>query len=263
MGILFAVPVVFIAVAAPFLCPYDPLDQNMRLRLNPPSSEYLLGTDAFGRDVLSRIFLGARYSIVIAATSIGVALLVGSIIGGISAYYGGKFDVFIVAAVDFLMTFPALILAMLITSVLNPSIPATTSAICIAFIPRFIRLIRATVLVIKEEVFVIASRSLGQKEWKILLFHVLPNSLSTAITMGLLWISSALLAESSLSFLGLGVQPPTPSWGSMVREGLDHITGHPFLLLVPSIAISIAILGFNLIGDRLQEFFNPKLRSRF
>lgn len=160
------------------------------------------------------------------------------------------------------MTFPTLILAMLITAVFTPSIPVTVLAIALAFVPRFIRLIRASILVVKEEVFIEASRSLGQKEWKILLFHVIPNSLSTVITMGLLWISSALLAESSLSFLGLGVQPPTPSWGSMTREGLDYITSKPHIIFFPGTAISLAILGFNLFGDRLQEYYNPKLRNK-
>ncbi len=262
LGIIFSFLVIITAIFSPIIAPYDPLEQEIKIRCERPSYQHLFGTDQYGRDVLSRIIHGARYSLMIAISSISLALIVGSTIGACSAYWGGAFDTIVVNIVNFLMTFPTLILAMLITAVLTASMSTTIIAIAIAFVPRFIRLIRASVLVVKQEVFVLASRSLGQRDWKILLSHVIPNSLSTITTMGILWLSTALLAESSLSFLGLGVQPPTPSWGGMIREGLDYITTRPHLTLFPSIAISLAVFGFNLLGDRLQEFYNPKLRSR-
>ena len=262
LGIIFSFLVIITAILAPIIAPYDPLEQEIKIRCEPPSYQHLFGTDQYGRDVLSRIIHGARYSLMIAISSITLALIVGSTIGACSAYWGGAFDTIVVNIVNFLMTFPTLILAMLITAVLTASMSTTIIAIAIAFVPRFIRLIRASVLVIKQEVFILASRSLGQRDWKILLSHVIPNSLSTVTTMGILWLSTALLAESSLSFLGLGVQPPTPSWGGMIREGLDYITTRSHLTLFPSIAISLAVFGFNLLGDRLQEFYNPKLRGR-
>lgn len=262
LGVIFSFLVTITAIFSPIIAPYDPLEQEIKIRCEPPSSQHLFGTDQYGRDVLSRIIHGARYSLMIAVSSISVALIVGSTIGACSAYWGGAFDTIVVNTVNFLMTFPTLILAMLITAVLTASMSTTIIAIAVAFVPRFIRLIRASVLVVKEEVFILASRSLGQRDWKILLSHVIPNSLSTVTTMGILWLSTALLAEASLSFLGLGVQPPIPSWGSMIREGLDYITSRPHLTVFPSIAISLAVFGFNLLGDRLQEFYNPKLRSR-
>ncbi len=252
----------FVAVAAPWLAPYDPLEGDLRDRLAPPSVVHPLGNDANGRDLLSRIIYGARTSMWIGLTATGLAMLGGVILGLISAFYGGMWDLSIMRLVDVLLTFPPLILSIALISVLGKGTNNLILAVSIAMLPIFARLARGTVLAVRENDYVKAAQSVGASDWRIMTRHLLPNSWGPIIVQATLGIGIAVLAAASLSFLGLGVQPPEPEWGSMLSQAREYIRYAPHFIAFPGAALALFVLGFNLMGDGLRDLLDPKLRKQ-
>jgi peptide/nickel transport system permease protein len=261
IGIVLCVIVVAGAIFAPWLAPYDPNDQTIVDRLQSPSADYLLGTDSYGRDVLSRILFGARISLLVAVASITSALVIGGAIGLVSGYIGGRVDLFIMQVMDVLLSFPSLILGLIVVALLGPELINMVFAIALTAIAPFARIARAPVLSLKEQTFVEAGRALGFSHARILFVHILPNIMSEVLVMGSLWMATAVRTEASLSFIGLGVKPPTATWGSMMREGFENILDAPWLAFWPGIAILILVLGLNMVGDGLRDATDPRLRG--
>lgn len=259
-GLVISVVVVLTCASAPLLPLPDPVDQSMSQRFKAPSSAQPLGTDNFGRDVLSRVIWGGRVSMIVGVLSVLLAMTLGTIIGLVTGYKGGVIDNLTMRVVDVLMCFPTLILGILFMAALGSGITSLIIAIGIAIAPRFARLCRGAVLSVRQNDFVEAARSMGMSDVRIMFRHILPNVLGDVIVMGALWVGAIIITEASLSFIGLGVPPPTPSWGRMVREGLDFM-GHAYWVSVYSGgAIFITVVGFNLFGDGLRDILDPKLR---
>ena len=261
IGLLFFVIVVVLAIAAPVLSPFDPNDQNIMEKLRPPSVEHWLGTDSFGRDTLSRILYGARVSLVIGVVSTLAAMVIGSAIGMLAGWHGGRLDTVTMQAMDVLLAFPSLILGLILVAMLGPSMHNIIIAIALTSIPPFARIARAPTIAIKEREFVMAGRALGYSDTRIVAGHILPNILPEILVMGSLWLANAIRTEASLAFVGLGVKPPTATWGGMIREGFENILDSYTLALVPSIAILIVIFALNLLGDGLRDAIDPKLKG--
>ena len=253
--------VVMAALLAPVLSPHDPIEQNILDRLKPPSAEHLMGTDYYGRDILSRLIYGARISLVIGLAAIGSAMLIGSLIGLTAGYYGGKFDIIVMQVMDILLAFPSLILGLIIVAMLGPSIPNLIFAIALTAIPPFARIARAPTISVKEREFIEAGRALGFSNRRLMFLHILPNILPEILVMGSLWLATAIRVEASLAFIGLGVKPPTATWGGMIREGFENILDSFWLTLFPSFAILLLVFGLNLLGDGLRDAIDPKLRG--
>ncbi|MCB9947658.1 MAG: ABC transporter permease [Rhodospirillaceae bacterium] len=261
VGVVIFLTVVVLALLAPIIAPHDPLEQNILHRMEDPSAEFWLGTDSYGRDILSRLLYGARISLFIGVAAIGSAMLIGSTIGLYAGYRGGKVDAVIMQAMDVLLAFPALILGLVIVAMLGPSIQNLIIAISLTAIPPFARIARAPTIVVKERDFVEACRALGFNDTRIMLLHVLPNILSEILVMGSLWLATAIRVEASLSFIGLGVKPPTATWGGMIREGFEKILDTPWLSVFPGLAILLVVFSLNLIGDGLRDVIDPKTRT--
>ena len=261
IGVALCLIVVMGAVLAPWLAPFDPNDQHIIDRLRPPGGDYLLGTDSFGRDVLSRILWGARISLVVSVASIAAAIAVGGTIGMVSGYIGGRVDLLVMQTMDVMLSFPSLILGLIVVALLGPDLINLIIAIALTAIAPFARIARAPVLSLKERAFIEAGRALGFSHLRIVFVHVLPNILSEVLVMGSLWMATAVRTEASLSFIGLGVKPPTATWGSMMREGFENILEAPWLSIWPGLAILLLVLGLNMIGDGLRDATDPKLRG--
>lgn len=261
IGVVLCAAVVIAALFAPWLAPFDPNDQNIVDRLQAPSADYWLGTDAYGRDVLSRIMWGGRVSLLVAVTSISAALIIGGIIGLVSGYVGGRFDLGVMQVMDVLLSFPSLILGLIVVALLGPGVANLVFAIALTAIAPFARIARAPVLTLKQQPFVEAGRALGFSHTRIMFVHVLPNMLNELLVMGSLWMATAVRTEASLSFIGLGVKPPTATWGSMMREGFENILDAPWLAFWPGIAILLLVLGLNMVGDGLRDATDPRLRG--
>jgi len=261
IGLLFFVIVVVLAIAAPVLSPFDPNDQNIMEKLRPPSVEHWLGTDSFGRDTLSRLLYGARVSLVIGVVSTLAAMVIGSAIGMLAGWHGGRLDTITMQAMDVLLAFPSLILGLILVAMLGPSMHNIIIAIALTSIPPFARIARAPTIAIKEREFVMAGRALGYSDTRIVGGHILPNILPEILVMGSLWLANAIRTEASLAFVGLGVKPPTATWGGMIREGFENILDSYTLALVPSIAILLVIFALNLLGDGLRDAIDPKLKG--
>jgi peptide/nickel transport system permease protein len=225
---------VLCAIAAPLLSPHDPLEQNIFDSLKAPSADYLLGTDYYGRDILSRLLYGARTSLWIGFVATLSAMLIGAAIGLVAGYYGGWLDMVIMQAMDVLLAFPALILGLIIVAMLGPSMTNLIIAIALGAMPTFARVARAPTLAAREREYVLACRALGYSDARIIVLHILPNILADVLVMGSLWLATAIRVEASLAFIGLGVKPPTPSWGGMIREGFENILDSTWLELWPS-----------------------------
>ncbi len=262
VGAVIVAILVVMAVFAPWLAPADPASQDLRSRRAPPSAERLLGADEFGRDILSRIIFGARASLVVAVVSVSLGLLLGSSLGALAGYVGGVFDAVVMRLMDLLLAFPYLLLAIIIVSALGPGTWNTILAIAVWTVPAFARVARSAVLQLKERDFVVAATSLGAKEMRILGVHLLPNFAATLVVYASLYLAYAILMESALSFLGLGVQPPTASWAGMIASGRNYVTSAPHIATIPGIAIAIAVLGFNLLGDGLRDALDPRTAQR-
>ena len=258
IGLVLALAMVAMALAAPWLAPYDPNAQDVLLKLEPPSAAHPFGTDDFGRDVLSRVIYGARISLFVGAVATLVGVLVGTIIGVVSGYFGGLIDRTITALTDVLLSFPQLIMGLILVAVLGASLTNLILAIAITAVPAFVRVARASTLAMKERDFVDACRSLGFGDVRIMFMHVLPNILDEVVVMGSLWFAAAIRTESTLAFIGLGVPPPTATWGGIIRDGFDNLLDAPWLSIFPSIAILVIMIALNLIGDGLRDATDPR-----
>jgi peptide/nickel transport system permease protein len=252
--------VVFAALFAQVVAPFDPARPDFVNLLQPPSRTHPLGTDDLGRDILSRVIYGARTSLLAGCVSVGLAVLVGLPLGLVSGYFRGHLDNFLMRLTDALLSFPFLVLALAIAAVLGTGLVKAMIAIGIVFTPGFIRLARAQVLSERERVYVEAARALGAHDRRILWSHILPNTLSPVMVQASLAMAAAITAEATLSFLGLGTQPPTPSWGSMLNIAQAYLSRAPWLALWPGVAIFTTVLSLNLVGDGLREVLDPRLR---
>ncbi|CAG1009965.1 Glutathione transport system permease protein GsiD [Anaerolineae bacterium] len=242
--------------------PYPSLEQHARDRLKPPSVQYALGTDLFGRDVASRLMEGAANSLRVALLSVAISASFGTLVGTTAGYVGGRFDNIMMRVMDVFFALPALLMALVIVSILGPGINTTVLAIAIVYTPIFARVARGPVLSVKEMEFVLASRCLGTSDARIIARHILPNTLAPLIVQVSLALSWSLLTEAGLSFLGLGTQPPTPSWGVMLSESRGIAEMAPWLMLFPAVAIVLGVLSFNLLGDGLRDVLDPRLRGQ-
>ena len=252
--------VVMTAIFSPYLVSVDPVAVDFNAIQQPPSSDYILGTDEIGRSMWSRIVYGSRVALKIILFSIGGALIIGTTIGLISGYAGGRVDMVIMRIMDGLLAFPPLVLALGIIAILGPDLINATIAIMVVNIPSFARLVRGAVLTVREQDYVLAIRALGASPFRIMRYHLLPNVVGNIIVFASLRASTALITEASLSFLGLGVQPPTPSWGYMIAIGMNY-WDYWWMSFFPGLAIFITILGFNLFGDALRDVIDPHLRD--
>jgi peptide/nickel transport system permease protein len=259
VGLVLALAMVLVALAAPWLAPYDPNAQDVLLKLEPPSAAHPFGTDDFGRDVLSRVIYGSRISLFVGAIATLAGVLVGTIIGVVSGYFGGLVDRTITALTDVLLSFPQLIMGLILVAVLGASLTNLILAIAITAVPAFVRVARASTLAMKERDFVDACRSLGFGDPRIMFMHVLPNILDEVVVMGSLWFAAAIRTESTLAFIGLGVPPPTATWGGIIRDGFDNLLDAPWLSIFPSIAILAIMIALNLIGDGLRDATDPRM----
>jgi peptide/nickel transport system permease protein len=261
LGIITALVVV--AIIGPAIAPYDPNDLDVRQRSLPPSSSHLFGTDDRGRDVFSRVLYGARVSLQVAIIAVGISATFGVLLGAISGYWGGWVDELIMRLTDVLFAFPAILLAIAIMGVLGPSVTNAMIAIGIVYTPIFARITRASVLVIRSEVFVEAAQASGAGGARIVARHVMPNVAAPIIVETTLSLAFAILAEAALSFLGLGTPPPAPSWGRMLSEGRNYMQGAPWMGLFPGLAIVLSVIGFNFLGDGLRDALDPRLKGVF
>lgn len=250
------------AVFAPWVAPYDPVALDPPARLLGPTAEHWLGTDQYGRDTLSRIIYGGRSSLSVAAASTLFALLVGGGLGVIAGYYRGWLDALIMRLTDVLLSFPAILLAIALLAFLGQGMLNLVLAIGLVYVGPFVRVARAAVFTVREELFVEASRSLGSRDWRVLLKAVLPMASAPLIVEVTLRLAYGILAEASLSFLGLGTQPPAASWGLMVAEGRRFLQLSPWATVAPGLAIMAVVLGFNLFGDALRDALDPRTRGR-
>lgn len=260
IALVYLVLIVGVAALAPVLATHGPLEQNLRNVLAPPSAEHWLGTDDLGRDLYSRILFAGRISLLAAVQAVGIGVAIGVVPGLVSGYAGGKVDAVIMRVTDAMMSFPPLILAIAIVGVLGPNLSNAMVAVGIIFAPRFLRLVRGTVLAVRQETFIEASRSIGTPMTRILRRHVLPNVLSPLIVQISLATALAMLAEASLSFLGLGVQPPQASWGAMVERGFRHTASAPWLTVFPGLPIALTVLAFNVLGDGIRDSIGREIR---
>ena len=258
VGAAIVLLLVVMALFAPQIAPRDPAEQNLRARRTAPNAQYLLGADEFGRDILSRIVFGTRASLVVALGSVAIGLTLGSFLGALAGYLGGWVDGLVMRTMDLFLAFPYLLLAIIIVSALGPGMLNTILAIAVWTIPAFARVARSAVLQLKERDFVTAALSLGAKEARVLGVHLLPNFAATLVVYASLYLAYAILMESALSFLGLGVQPPTASWAGMIASGRNYVTSAPHIATIPGIAIAVAVLGFNLLGDGLRDALDPR-----
>jgi peptide/nickel transport system permease protein len=265
LGIIGSIMVIILIAVSLFshvIAPYSPLAMNPKDSLSQPCGKYWLGTDRFGRDQLSRLIYGTRISMGVSFGAIAIAIVFGLIIGLISGYYGGLLDNIIMRLLDILFAFPILLLALMLVAVLGPSLENLTLTIGFLYHSRFARVVRGSVLSIREKEFIEGARSVGARDISIILFFILPNVLSPVIVQATFNLSTAIMVEAALSFLGLGTQPPTPSWGLMMSESRRFMEMAPWLAVFPGLAIIFAVLGFNLMGDALRDALDPRLSQR-
>ncbi|WP_306401450.1 MULTISPECIES: ABC transporter permease [Pseudochrobactrum] len=261
IGILVVLLLIGAAIFAPLLAPYDPAEQDIFKQLMPPSSENWFGTDNFGRDILSRLLWGARYSLTIGLLAIAAATIIGSLIGMLAGYLGGRTDIICMQIMDVVLAFPSLILGLALVALMGATLTNIIIAIAFTATPAFARIARAAVLTQRDREYVQAGRSMGFSGPRILFRHILPAILPEVMVMTSLWMATAVRTEASLAFIGLGLAPPTPTWGGMVREGFDNILNAFHLALFPSLAILLLVLAFNLIGDGLRDAIDPRLKD--
>jgi len=262
LGLFFVSVVVIAAVFAPWLAPHNPITGDLKnAYLVEPGSRFLLGTDTQARDVLSRVLYGARLSLSVGLISQSVSVTLGVLLGLLAGYYGRWVDALVMRLADITLAFPTLLLLIAVAAAVKPSLPVVFVVIGIVGWAGMARLVRSQVLVLRHSEFVLAARALGARDRRVLLRHLLPNVRTQVIIAATLGIAGAIMAEAALSFIGLGAQPPTPSWGAMVADGRDLLRVAPWISFAPGLAIGAAVLGFNLVGDALREAYDPKLRS--
>jgi len=260
LGIIIVITVVLVAILAPVIQIHDPLEQNISNRLEKPNLGHLFGTDHFGRDVWARIVNGARVALFVGIIAVGIGILLGTPVGAVAGYYRGRVDEVIMRAMDAFLAIPPILMALVIVAILGSSLFNTMIAIGVVYIPRFARVTRGSVLSEREKEYVEAAKMVGEPNLSILFRQILPNTLSPLIVQATVFIAYAILTEAALSFLGLGIAPPNPSWGSMLNEARLYIESDPLLAIIPGLSISVTVLGFNLFGDGLRDILDPRLR---
>ncbi len=258
IGLGLIVFVVLVAILAPLIAPHDPIEQSTINRLQDPSSEHLLGRDDYGRDLFSRIIYGTRIALIVGIFSVLLGGVLGTAMGLVAGYFGGRVGTLIMRVVDILLSFPDLITGLLVMAVLGAGTVKLVIAIGLTMAPRFARIAYGSTLSIKEKEYVEAATALGQRTRIILSRHLLPNIAGDLLVLGSLWMAQAIRLEASLSFIGLGVPPPTPTWGQMIRDGSRYLTDLPLLSLAPGVALLITVFAFNLVGDGLRDVLDPR-----
>jgi len=260
-GLVLVLGLFAVALLAPWLAPYDPNFIDLKQVLMPPSPAHLLGTDTLGRDVLSRVIFGARISLLVGFVAVGIATLIGVLVGALAGYYGGAMDALLMRLVDLMLCFPTLFLILAVIAVLGPSIWNIMVVIGVTGWMGVARLVRAEFLSLREREFVMAARALGASDARLIWRHLLPNALTPVMVSATLGVAGAILTESALSFLGLGVQPPTPSWGNILTMGKDNIEIAWWLSVFPGLAILVTVMSYNLLGEGIREAIDPRLRD--
>ena len=260
-GLILVLGLFAVAVLAPWLAPYDPTLINLKEVLMPPSAAHLLGTDTLGRDVLSRVIYGARISLLVGFVAVGLATLIGVLVGALAGYYGGVVDAVLMRLVDLMLCFPTLFLILAVIAVLGPSIWNIMVVIGVTGWMGVARLVRAEFLSLREREFVVAARALGASDARLIWRHLLPNALTPVMVSATLGVAGAILTESALSFLGLGVQAPTPSWGNILTMGKDNLEIAWWLSVFPGLAILVTVMSYNLLGEGIREAIDPRLRD--
>lgn len=261
IGMLITGVVVLAAIFGPLLAAYDPVAINLAHRFQPPGRTHLMGADHLGRDIFTRVLYGARISLQVGVVSVALGTVIGLILGAVAGYVGGRVDAVIMAVMDAIYAFPAILLALVLVAVFKPGLVTVMTAIAIVRIPIFARTVRGSVLAEREKEYVQASRAIGQREALLLVRHILPNILAPLIVVTTTYFATAIVVEASLSFLGLGVPPPAASWGTMLNDGRKFMESAPHTVIFPGIAISITVLGFNLLGDGLRDVLDPRLKT--
>jgi ABC-type dipeptide/oligopeptide/nickel transport system permease subunit len=261
VGFSIAALVVAAAVLAPAIAPYDPYGIKMEESLRPPSLSHPLGTDVFGRDVMSRLILGARISLVVSVASRVISIVIGTFLGLAAGYFGGRLDSAVMRLADVTLAYPGLLLLVAVMAAVGPSLTSLILALGLVGWAPVARVVRSQVLSIREREYVLAVRSLGGGSERIIARHLLPNCLSQLVIVFSMGLGMGIMAETSMSFLGLGAQPPLPSWGSMISAGLDYLRVAPWLSIAPGVGITVAVLGFNLLGDACRDVLDPRLRN--
>ncbi len=260
-GGVIVVLLIILAIVAPYIAPYDPMDQDLANSMAGPSLKHLAGTDVHGRDIFSRIISGTRISLRIGFLGMLLGCVVGVILGLVSGYYGGWPDTLIMRLLDVQLAFPGLLVAICIISIIGPGLENVIVAVGIFSVPLFARVTRGQVLTLKEQEFVMAARMMGAQDGRIMLSHLLPNAVAPILVLCTLRIATAILTAASLSFLGLGAQPPTPEWGAMLSDGRAYLSVAPHVATTPGLAILITVLSFNLLGDGLRDALDPRLKQ--
>ncbi len=261
IGAVIVMALIFCAVFAPLISPYDPIKQDRPNRLQPPSAQHWFGTDELGRDILSRIIYGARISMSVGLIAIAISLVGGVTLGAIAGFYGGRLDDIIMRFMDVLLSIPSILLNISIVAALGSGLQNVMIAIGISSIPGYCRLVRASILTLREQEFVDASRAAGASDFFLITQHILPNCMAPIIVQASLRIGGAILSCASMSFIGLGIVPPTPEWGSMLSTGRDFLRDAPHLCTFPGLAIMAAVFSMNLMGDGLRDALDPKLKD--
>jgi peptide/nickel transport system permease protein len=260
-GLLLVGVVTALALGAPLVTVHDPLDQEARARLQPPDPIHPLGRDTFGRDVMARVLYAGRVSLLVGVCAVLVGGAVGAPLGLVAGYLGGRVEHALMRVVDTLMAFPSLLLGLTVLAVLGPGLGKMILAVGLVLAPPFARVVHGATLALRRREFVEASQALGAATPRIVGRHILPNLAGEVLVLGSLWTATAIRVEANLSFIGLGVSPPTPTWGNMIREGTPHLLNAPWLSVVPGLAILLTVLGFNLLGDGLRDILDPRLRE--
>lgn len=258
---VFLLILILVAIFAPFLAPYGANKQNINIMLQKPSGAHWFGTDAFGRDVLSRVIYGARISLEVGFVAVVFSVTIGGIVGAISGFYGGKLDNIIMRFMDILLAIPGILLAIAIVNVLGPGLINVMIAVGIASIPTYARIVRASVLSIRDQEYVESARAIGERDGAIIFKYILPNCMAPIIVQSTLGVAWAILSAAGLSFLGLGLQPPTPEWGAMLSEGRQYIFNAYWVTTFPGLAIVLVVLALNIFGDGLRDALDPRLKK--
>ena len=260
IGLIIVLAFIFIALLAPFLAPYNVSTQDLNNRLVPPGKGHIMGFDDLGRDILSRVIYGSRISLRVGIFTVTISTIFGIFVGSVAGYSGGRVDETIMRLIDILLAFPGILLAIAIISILGPGLNNVIIALCLVGWVSYARLVRGQILSIKENEYVLAAKALGASALRILAFHIIPNIISPVLIQATLGIAGAIVGEASLSFLGLGTQAPTPSWGSMLNDGRRFILNAPHMTTFPGLAIMLVVMGFNFLGDGLRDILDPKMK---
>ena len=260
-GLCVVLLLVVLALFAPIIAPFQPNEMNMLERLSPPSAKHWLGTDNFGRDILSRIIYGSRVSLYVGFVAVGIGAVFGGVLGALGSYYVGRLDNLIMRFMDVLLAIPSIILAIAIVGAMGANLVNLMIAVGISHMPRYARIVRASALSVRKQEFVDAARVSGAGDMRIIFENILPNCMAPIIVQSTLGVAQAILAAATLSFLGLGIQPPTAEWGSMLSDGRQFLRNAPYLTIFPGLAIAIVVMALNLFGDGLRDSLDPKLRQ--